>query len=195
MILYANNKEEQHSFIEEAEAKGYEVVLLDSPIVPHLIQKLETEGEKVKFARVDADPIDKLIQKEEDQISKLSDDDQEKLKGIIEEIVPKEKYSVQLEAMDSKSNPFIITQPEFMRRMKEMQQTGGGGMMGMGGFPEMYNLVVNTNSDLMQKILKAKGKRSEYVNQALDLARLSQNLLQGKEMTDFIKRSYDLMDN
>jgi len=195
VILYANDVEAQHSFIEEAEGKGYEVLLLDSPIISHLIQKLETEGEKVKFARVDADPIDKLIQKEEDQISKLTEDDQQKLKGYIEEIVPKEKYSVQLEAMDSKSNPFIITQPEFMRRMKEMQQTGGGGMMGMGGFPEMYNLVVNTNSDLMQKILKAKGKRTEYINQALDLARLSQNLLQGKEMTDFIKRSYDLMNN
>lgn len=195
VMLYANDKEAQHSFIEEAEAKGYEVLLLDSPIISHLIQKLETEGEKVKFARVDADPIDKLIQKEDAQISKLTDADQEKLKAYIEEIVPKEKYAVQLEAMDSKSNPFIITQPEFMRRMKEMQQTGGGGMMGMGGFPEMYNLVVNTNSDLMQKILKAKGKRSEYINQALDLARLSQNLLQGKEMTEFIKRSYDLMNN
>ena len=195
VLLYANDKEAQHSFIEEAEEKGYEVLLLDSPIISHLIQKLESEGEKVKFARVDADPIDKLIQKEEDQISKLSQEEQDKLKGYIEEIVPKEKYSVQLEAMDSKSNPFIITQPEFMRRMKEMQQTGGGGMMGMGGFPEMYNLVVNTNSDLMQKILKAKGKRTEYINQALDLARLSQNLLQGKEMTSFIKRSYELMNN
>ena len=195
VLLYATNKEEQHSFIEEAEAKGYEVLILDSPIVSHLIQKLETENEKVKIARVDADSMDKLIQKDENQTSKLNDEDQEKLKTFIEEIVPKEKYTVQLEAMDSKSNPFIITQPEFMRRMKEMQQTGGGGMMGMGNFPEMYNLVVNTNSDLMQKILKAKGKRSEYINQALDLARLSQNLLQGKEMTDFIKRSYDLMNN
>ncbi len=194
VILYATNKEEQHSFIEEAESKGYEVILLDSPIVSHLIQKLETENEKVKFARVDADSMDKLIQKEENQISKLNDEDQGKLKTIIEEIVPKEKYTVQLEAMDSKSNPFIITQPEFMRRMKEMQQSGGGGMMGMGNFPEMYNLVVNTNNDLMQKILKAKGKRTEYVNQALDLARLSQNLLQGKELTEFIKRSYGLMN-
>ena len=200
VILYASNKEEQHGFIEEAEAKGYEVILLDSPIVSHLIQKLEGENaelsdknQPVKFARVDSDSIDKLIQKDEDQISKLDEKEQEKLKGIIEEIVPKEKYTVQLEAMDSKSNPFIITQPEFMRRMKEMQQTGGGGMMGMGNFPEMYNLVVNTNSDLMDKILKAKGKRTEYVNQALDLARLSQNLLQGKEMTEFIKRSYSLM--
>ncbi len=194
VILYATNKEEQHSFIEEAGTKGYEVLVLDSPIVSHLIQKLETENEKVKFARVDADSIDKLIQKEENQVSKLNDEDQGKLKTIIEDIVPKEKYTVQLEAMDSQSNPFIITQPEFMRRMKEMQQTGGGGMMGMGNFPEMYNLVVNTNNDLMQKILKAKGKRDEYVNQALDLARLSQNLLQGKELTDFIKRSYGLMN-
>ena len=195
VVLYASNKEEQHGFIEEAESKGYEVLLLDSPIVSHLIQKLETENEKVKFVRVDSDSIEKLIQKDETQISKLSDEDQGKLKTYIEEIVPKEKYSVQMEALDSKSNPFIITQPEFMRRMKEMQQTGGGGMMGMGAFPEMYNLVVNTNSDLMQKIIKAKGKRGEYINQALDLARLSQNLLQGKEMTDFIKRSYDLMNN
>lgn len=194
VVLYATNVEEQHSFIVEAESKGYEVLLLDSPIVSHLIQKMENENEKMKFARVDADSIDKLIEKEENQISKLSDDDQGKLKTFIEEIVPKEKYTVQLEALDSNSNPFIITQPEFMRRMKEMQQTGGGGMMGMGNFPEMYNLVVNTNNELMQKILKAKGKRTEYINQALDLARLSQNLLQGKELTDFIKRSYELMN-
>lgn len=193
VVLYASNKEEQHSFIEEAHNKGYKVLLLDSPIVSHLIQKLESEEEKVKFARVDADSIDKLIQKDEAQVSKLTEDDQQKLKGYIEEIVPSEKYTVQLEAMDSSSNPFTITQPEFMRRMKEMQQTGGGGIMGMSNFPEMYNLVVNTNSDLMQKILKAKSKRTEYINQALDLARLSQNLLQGKEMTDFIKRSYELM--
>jgi molecular chaperone HtpG len=195
VVLYANDKDEQHSFIEEAESKGYQVLLLDSPIVSHLIQKLETESEKVKFARVDSDSMDKLIQKEEDQISKLSEEEQEKLKGYIESVVPKEKYTVQMEAMDSSSNPFIITQPEFLRRMKEMQQTGGGGMMGMSNFPEMYNLVVNTNSDLMQKILKAKSKRGEYINQALDLARLSQNLLQGKEMTNFIKRSYELMNN
>jgi molecular chaperone HtpG len=200
VVLYASNKDEQHSFIQEAEAKGYEVLLLDSPIVSHLLQKIEAENSElsdknqpIKFARVDSDSIDKLIQKDEEQISKLSEEDQNKLKTIIEEVVPKEKYTVQLEALDSNSNPFIITQPEFMRRMKEMQQTGGGGMMGMGNFPEMYNLVVNTNSDLMQKILKAKAKRTEYVNQALDLAKLSQNLLQGKDMTDFIKRSYELM--
>lgn len=194
IVLYASNKEEQHSFIEEAEGKGYEVLLLDSPIVAHLIQKLEGENEKIRFSRVDADSMDKLIQKDENQISKLSEEDQTKLKSIIEEFVPKEKYSVQLEALDSNSNPFIITQPEFLRRMKDMQKTGGGGFMGMGNFPEMYNLVVNTNNELMQKILKAKGKREEYINQALDLARLSQNLLQGKDLTRFIKRSFELMN-
>ena len=194
IVLYASDADEQHGFIEEAEAKGYEVLLLDSPIVSHLIQKLEGENDKIRFSRVDADSIDKLIQKEENQISKLSEEDQNKLKTIIEEIVPKEKYTVQLEALDSSSNPFIITQPEFMRRMKDMQKTGGGGFMGMGNFPEMYNLVVNTNNDLMQKILNAKSKRAEYVSQALDLARLSQNLLQGKELTKFIKRSFELMN-
>ena len=200
VVLYASNKEEQHSYIEAAKDKGYEVLLLDSPIVSHLIQKIEGENtelsdskQPIKFARVDSDHIDNLIKKDEEQISKLSDDEKDKLKEIVEGVVPKEKYTVQLEALDSKANPFIITQPEFMRRMKEMQQTGGGGFMGMGGFPEMYNLVVNTNNDLMQKILKAKAKKEEYVNQALDLAKLSQNLLQGEDLTNFIKRSYDLM--
>lgn len=193
IVLYATNADEQHSYIEEAQEKGYEVLLLDSPIVAHLIQKLEGENEKVKFSRVDADFMDNLIKKEEEQISKLTDDEKGKLKEIVEGIVPKDKYTVQLEALDSKANPFVITKPEFMRRMKEMSQTGGGGFMGMNNFPEMYNLVVNTNNDLMQKILKAKSKREEYVNQALDLAKLSQNLLQGKDLTKFIKRSFELM--
>jgi len=193
VILYAADKDKQHSYIQEAKAKGYEVLLLDSPIVSHLIQKLETENEKTTFARVDADHIDNLIKKEDTKISKLSDEEKEKLKGIVEGVVPKEKYTVQLEALDSNSNPFIITQPEFMRRMKEMSATGGGGMMGMGNMPEMYNLVVNTNSPLMDKILKAKANKEKYVNQALDLAKLSQNLLQGEALTNFIKRSFELM--
>ncbi len=200
VLLYATNADEQHSYIEDAKEKGYEILLLDSPIVSHLIQKLEGENSElsdknqpIKFARVDADSIDNLIKKDEEQISKLTDEEKGKLKEIVEAFVPKEKYTVQLEALDSKSNPFTITIPEFMRRMKEMSQSGGGGMMGMNNFPEMYNLVVNTNNDLMQKILKAKGKKEEYVNQALDLAKLSQNLLQGKDLTNFIKRSFELM--
>jgi len=193
IILYTSDKDQQHSYIETAKAKGYEVLILDSAIVPHLIQKLETENEKVKFARVDADFIDNLIKKEDTKISKLSDEEKTKLESIVKEVVPSETYTVQMEALDSSENPFIITQPEFMRRYKEMSQTGGGGMMMMGDLPDTYNLIVNSNHPLMDKILKAKKNKEKYVNQALDLAKLSQNLLTGKEMTAFIKRSFEMM--
>jgi len=194
VVLYASNKDAQHSYIDIATAKGYQVVLLDSPIVSHLIQKLEGDNENLVFARVDADHIDKLIQKEETQISKLSEEEKEKLKGSIETVVPKENYSVQLEALESTSAPFMITQPEFMRRMKEMSATGGGGMFGMGNFPEMYNLVVNTNSDLASNILNSdENTQKELVKQALDLAKLSQGLLKGEELTAFVKRSFETL--
>jgi len=194
VILYASDKEAQHSYIEEAKAKGYEVLLLDSPIVSHLIQKLESTKEKISFARVDADHIDNLIKKEDTKISKLSEDEKKQLDELLKEVVPSEKFMVQLEPMDSNAAPFMITQPEFMRRMKEMQQTGGG-MFGMGNMPEMYNLVVNTNSELVVEILntKTKKKQERLINQSLDLARLSQGLLKGKELSEFIKRSYDMI--
>ncbi|HAT64072.1 MAG TPA: molecular chaperone HtpG, partial [Flavobacteriaceae bacterium] len=195
VILYASDKEAQHSYIETAKEKGYAVLLLDSPIISHLIQKLESEKEKVSFVSVDSDHIDNLIKKEEETLSKLNDEEKETLKTTLEEIIPSEKFTVQLEAMDSNANPFIITEPEFMRRMKEMQQTGGGGMFGMGGFPEMYTLVVNTNNELVSEILntKTQKKKERLVNQALDLAKLSKNLLKGEELTKFIKRSYDMI--
>ena len=194
VILYASNKDAQHSYIQEATAKGYEVLLLDSPIISHLMQKLEGGDAKVKFTRVDSDFIDNLIKKDENVISKLSDEEKDKLKPIIEAAVPKETYTVQMEAMDSSSSPFIITVPEFMRRMKEMQASGGGGMMGMGNFPDMYNLVVNTNNPLVSEILAAdEDKQQNLISQAFDLAKLSQNLLHGEELTNFIKRSYELI--
>ena len=195
VVLYAGNKDAQHSYIDAAKAKGYEVLLLDSPIVSHLIQKLEADNEKLSFVRVDSDHIDNLIKKEDAAISKLSDDEQEKLKTAVQEIVPATTYTVQLEALDSSAAPFIITQPEFMRRMKEMSQTGGGGMFGMGNFPDMYNLVVNTNSDLASNILNTEDNthREDLVKQALDLAKLSQNLLKGEELTAFVKRSFELI--
>ncbi|MCD2260020.1 molecular chaperone HtpG [Psychroserpens luteolus] len=196
VILYASDTDAQHSYIEAAKAKGYEVLLLDSPIVSHLIQKLETTKENISFARVDGDHIDNLIKKEDTSISKLSEEEKTKLDELLKEVIPAEKFSVQLEAMDSDASPFIITQPEFMRRMKEMQQTGGGGgMFGMGNMPEMYNLVVNTNSELVGDILntKTKKKQERLINQSLDLARLSQGLLKGEELTNFIKRSYDMI--
>jgi molecular chaperone HtpG len=195
VILYASNKEDQHSYIEAAKAKGFEVLLLDSPIVSHLMQKLETSKEKISFARVDADHLDNLIKKEDTQISKLSDEEKETLKTDIETAINNKSYTIQLEAMDSSSSPFIITEPEFMRRMKEMQQTGGGGMFGMGNMPEMYNLVVNTNHELVSEILNTKTakKKERLINQSLDLARLSKGLLKGEELTKFIKRSYEMV--
>ena len=195
IILYAANKDAQHSYIQAAKDKGYEVLLLDSPIISHLMQKLEGGDGKMKFTRVDADHVDNLIKKDETVISKLSDEEKDKLKPIIEAAVPKETYTVQLEAMDSNASPFIITVPEFMRRMKEMQASGGGGMMGMGNFPEMYNLVVNTNHELVGQILQTKTekKQSRLISQAFDLAKLSQNLLHGEELTNFIKRSYEII--
>ena len=193
--LYAANVDEQHAYIEAAKAKGYTVLLLDSPIVGHLLQKLEQEDDKLSFVRVDSDHIDKLIAKDEPQLSKLSDEEKETLKPLIENVVPKEKYTVQLEAMDSEAAPFLITQPEFMRRMKEMQQTGGGGGMFGGGFPDMYQLVVNVNHPLVGQILETKTtkKQERLIKQSLDLARLSQSLLKGEELTAFIKRSYEMI--
>lgn len=192
--LYASNIDEQHAYIEAAKAKGYTVLLLDSPIVSHLLQKLETNEENLTFRRVDADQIDKLIVKEDSTPSKLSEENQEKLKTLVEGIVPKATYTVQLEPMDSKALPFLITQPEFMRRMKEMQQTGGGGMFG-GNMPEMYNLIVNMNHPLVSQILKTKTKKKQerLIKQSVDLARLSQNLLKGEELTSFINRSFDMI--
>lgn len=195
VILYASDKEAQHSYIETAKSKGYEVLLLDSPIIGHLMQKLETTKEKISFARVDADHIDKLIQKEDTQISKLSDEEKEKLKADLEAVFgEKSNYTIQLEAMDSDASPFVITEPEFLRRMKEMQQTGGG-MFGMGHMPEMYNLIVNTNHELIGEILNTKTakKKERLINQSLDLAKLSKGLLKGADLTNFIKRSYEMV--
>ena len=195
VILYASNQDEQHSYIQAAKDKNYEVLLLDSPIVSHLMQKLEMSKENISFARVDADHIDNLIKKDDTAISKLSDEEKTSLDELLKEVIPSEKFMVQLEAMDSNASPFMITQPEFMRRMKEMQQTGGGGMFGMGNMPEMYNLIVNTKHDLVNEILntKTRKKQERLINQSLDLARLSQGLLKGEELTNFIKRSYDMI--
>ena len=195
VVLYAANKDAQHAYIQAAKEKGYEVLLLDSPIVSHLIQKLESENEGLTFVRVDSDHVDNLIKKNEEKISALNDEEKDKLKGIIENYIQKEKFTVQLQAMDSNQMPIMITQPEFMRRMKEMSATGGG-MFGMGKMPEIYNLVVNTNHELSNQILNNSDSavQEKLVKQAVDLAKLSQNLLQGEELTAFVKRSFELMN-
>lgn len=191
VMLYAAHKEGQHSFIKRADDKGYDVLLMDSPIVSHLMQKLETSNENLTFARVDSDSIDKLIKKEDDQLSKLSEEQINNLKPIIEGNVDKAKFTVMMENLSSDESPFMITVPEFMRRMKEMSMTGGG-MMGMGNMPDMYNLVVNTNHDFVANILNEsdESKQKEMIKEGTDLALLSQNLLQGEELTNFVERSF-----
>lgn len=191
VLLYASNKDAQHSYIANAKAKGYEVLLLDSPIVSHLIQKLEMDNQEVTFSRVDADSIDNLIKKDENIVSKLSETETTQLKEVIEKTIANNSYTIQTEALDSAAEPFIITQPEFMRRMKEMQAMGGNTMF--GSFPDSYNLIVNTNSEVVSKILNESNDetKSRLIKQALDLAKLSQGLLKGEELTAFVKRSFE----
>lgn len=194
VLLYASNREQQDAYIASAKDKGYEVLLLDTPIVPHLIQKLEQKNENITFARVDADHIDNLIKKDDEQISKLSDEEKEELKKLVEETLDDQNYTVQVEPMSSDASPFMITQPEFMRRMKDMQATGGGGMM-MGNMPDMFNLVVNGNHELIQNIrdTKTDKKKKRLIQQVVDLARLQQGLLKGEALTQFVSRSYGMI--
>ncbi|MEC9209416.1 MAG: molecular chaperone HtpG [Bacteroidota bacterium] len=196
IILYTNDAKEQHSFVQTATEKGYEVLELGGPLISHLISKLESEDNNIKFARVDAEIIDKLIEKEESTISKLSDKEKEKLQKIIEESIEKDKFTVQIQNMSTSDSPIVITQSEFMRRMKEQQQlSGGGGMQMFGSMPESYNLAINSNHDLISKVLaeKTKKKRTNLINQLLDLALLSQGMLKGEDLTAFVSRSVNLI--
>jgi len=195
VILYATNEEEQYAYIESAKNRGYEVVILDSPLTSHWVQQLEMKEEKVSFKRVDADTLEKLIEKEDAVASNLSEDQENELKPIFETAASNSSFTVQFEALNENDDPVVITQPEFMRRMKEQQEVGGG-MMGMGNMPDMYNLVVNANHPLVSKILVEQDadKRQSLSKQAVDLAKLSQGMLKGKDLTDFIKRSVDMID-
>ncbi|MFY7861502.1 MAG: molecular chaperone HtpG [Chitinophagales bacterium] len=193
IILYSSDKEKEFSYLKSAQDKGYEVILLDSQLVPHLVQKFESENEKLRFVRIDSGHIDELIKKEETSISKLSDKEKEDLKAKIEEVVPKATFSVQTKAMDSADQPFLIVQSEWMRRMKDMQATGGGGFMAMGGFPDSYELVINENHAIASKILEEKDNdsRAKLIQKAFDIARLSQGLLKGQELNNFIQSSFE----
>jgi len=195
VYLYTNNTEEHHSLIESANSKGYDVLLLDSPLAPHLISKLEQSMENVSFARIDADTIEKLINKGEEQPSKITKEDEEALKPVIEEVMSKEKFMVDFQSLSETDSPMQITEAEFMRRMKEQQALGGGGMGFMGTMPEMYNLVVNSNHPLISKILETKTdkKKKQLIEQATDLALLAKGMLTGKKLTEFLKRSVDII--
>ena len=196
IILYTNDANEQHSFVKTATEKGYEVLELGGPLISHLISRLESENSDVQFTRVDGDIIDKLIEKEENNVSKLSDKEKEKLQKIIEDNVDKEKFTVQIQNMSASDFPIVITQSEFMRRMKEQQQlSGNGGMQMFGSLPETYNLAINSNHNLIGQIIaeKTSKKRVSLINQLLDLALLSQGILKGENLTKFINRSVEMI--
>ncbi len=195
VYLYANNKEEQYSFIQAAKDRGFDILDLDGVLDNHFVNSLEQKLSDVQFKRVDADSIDKLIAKDEVIPSKLDDKQKEELKPIIEKNIDKIKFNVVFEPLSESDQPFLITQTEFMRRMKDMEKLGGSGMMGFGGFPDSYNLIVNANHPLIGPLLEEKDeeKQTETVKQMYDLAMLSQNLLKGKELADFIKRSFNLI--
>ena len=192
IVLYTSDAEGQFSYVKQAKDRQLDVIVLEGPLAPHWIQKLEQTFEKVRFSRVDADSLDKLIDKGEEIPSKLSKAEEEKIKPIFEEVIQKDKFTVQLESMPENEAPILITQPEFIRRMMEQQRMGGGGFY--GAFPEMYQLVINGNHPVMGKLLKMKSVRQkETVKQLIDLAMLSQGLLKGEALTEFIQRSVSEM--
>jgi molecular chaperone HtpG len=195
VYLYATNVAEQHAYIDAAKSRGYEVLLMETMLDPHYINHLESKLKDVSFVRVDADTVDKLIKKEENTISKLTEDEQKALQPVIEEAVNKDQFNVVFENLSESDAPMLITRPEFMRRMKDMNQLGGGGMGFYGNMPDMYNLVVNSNHPLISRILKEgdKEKQSTLAKQTADLALLSQGLLKGEKLTNFIKRSVELI--
>lgn len=194
VCLYAANADEQHSFIQAAKDRSYDVLLLETPLTAHLVGKLEQKNEKTTFVRVDGDTLDNLIQKDEEVPSKLTKDQEEKLKPVFEGVVSKDKFTVDIKPMDSNEGPVIITQSEFMRRMKEQQAVGGGNPM-FGMMPEMYQLVVNANHELVGELveLSDEDKKKDLTKQLVDLALLGHGLLKGADLTNFIKRSVSLI--
>jgi len=195
IVLYTHDKNEQHSYVNAATNKGYEVLELSGPLVSHLISKLESTKTDIQFVRVDGDSIDKLIDKGDDAVSKLDEKQQKKVQEMIQSEVDKSIYTVQTQNMSSDDLPILITQSEFMRRMKEQQQLSGGGMQMFGDMPESYNVIVNTNHDLVSKIIfeKNKKKRIALIKQIFDLALLSHGMLKGENLTSFVERSVSLI--
>ena len=193
VLLYTHSTEEQYAFVKKAKERGYEVLVLDGPLAPHWISKLEQTFENISFARVDADSLDKLIQKTDEIPSKLTKEDEEKLKPLFEAQVNKEKFTIQFESMSEQEAPIIITQPEFIRRMMEQQKLGGGGGF-YGAFPEMFNLTVNANHPAVAKLLEQDSSAQENsTKQLVDLAMLAQGLLKGEDLTAFVKRSFETL--
>ncbi len=196
IYIYTNDKEDQHAFIQTAKDRGYDVLMMDGVLDNHFINALEQKwGADSMFKRVDSETIDKLIRKEEDQPSKLDDKQKEELKKVIERTIDTKTFTLEFENQSETDLPFTIIRPEFMRRMKDMQQLGGGGAMFMGDMPDQFNLVANTNHPVFTQISEEKeeANQDQMVKQIYDLALLSQNLLKGEALTEFIKRSVDII--
>ena len=195
VLLYTTDADKQHAFVEAAQNRGYDVLKLDSLIDSHFIGMLEQKLEKTTLKRVDSETIDKLIERDETKESVLTDKEKEDLKAIYEKAIDSKNMMVEVAPMSSDDAPVVITLPEFMRRMKDMSKAGGGGMMFMGDMPDTYNVTINANHSLNQRILNAKEEnRPRIARQAFDLALLSQNMLSGASLTAFVKRSFELID-
>jgi molecular chaperone HtpG len=193
--LYANNTEAQHTYIESARGRGYDVLLLDGPLDNHFVNQMEQKLEDARFTRVDADVLDKLVNKEDLMPSKLSEEEQKQLREQIEKVIDNKEFIVVFESLTAEEAPMLITRPEFMRRMKDMQQIGGG-MQTFGMFPDSYNLVVNTNHPLVEGLSddkKAEEEQIQMISQLFDLALLAQNMLKGEKLTTFVKRSVEMI--
>ncbi|GAA4422575.1 molecular chaperone HtpG [Pontibacter saemangeumensis] len=194
VLLYTTDADKQHAFVEAAQSRSYDVLKLDSMIDSHFIGLLEQKLEKVTLKRVDSETIDKLIERDETKESVLSDKEKEDLKGIYEQAINNQHMIVEVAPLSPDDAPVVITMPEFMRRMKDMSKTGGGGMMFMGDMPDTYNVTVNANHPLNQRVLNTEGEtKTAVARQAFDLALLSQNMLSGAALTTFVKRSFELM--
>ena len=196
VYLYSNDVDNQYTYIQAAKDKGYDVLLMDGILDNHFVNLLEQKIKDCRFVRIDSDVIDKLIPKDEVIPSKLSEKEIESLKTMVESQVEKQKFTVVMENMDETQAPLTITQNEFMRRMKEMSEMGGGGMASFyGEMPDNYNLVVNTNHPLMSEVLNEKDveKQTEILSQLKDLALLSQGLLKGEALNNFVKRSIEII--
>ncbi|MGY6558919.1 MAG: molecular chaperone HtpG [Nitritalea sp.] len=195
VYLYATDVEKQDAFIGSANQKGYDVLVLDHPIDSHFIQHVEMKGEKIAFKRVDADVVDKLIEKESSIENLLTEEQSKQVKEIFEKAIAKETYEIQVEGLSPEELPVTVTMDEFMRRMKDMAQTGGGGMSFYGAMPDRYKVAINGNHPLVDKILKTESSddQAKLAKQAFDLALLAQGLLTGKDLTAFVKRSVEII--
>ena len=189
IVLYTNNPEEQYSYVKNAKERGYDILNLDGPLISHWLPKLEQSNENLSFVRVDADTLDKIIRKTDEIPSKLSKEEEEKLKVLFENSINKEKYNIQFESMSEENAPIVITQPEFIRRMMEQQKLGGGGGF-YGAFPEMFTMTINSNHPAVSGLTaKPEKKQQATIKQLTDLALLSQGLLKGEALSSFIERN------